>query len=91
MHVRVLRASVLALLCVSCGGGSGGYGGGSSSSTPTTPAPTTPSNAITITITGNKGETVVLAQPGDVSDWSNGGLEKRRLDHAPDRHSGSWH
>ncbi len=76
MHVRVLRASVLALLCVSCGGGSGGYGGGSSSSTPTTPAPTTPSNAITITITGNKGEQSFSPNPamcatGQTVVWKN--------------------
>ncbi|MBW8712765.1 MAG: hypothetical protein JF632_01620 [Acidobacteria bacterium] len=76
MHVRVLRASVLALLCVSCGGGSGGYGGGSSSPTPTTPAPTTPSNAITITITGNKGEQSFSPNPamcpaGQTVVWKN--------------------
>jgi len=75
MHVRVLRASVLALLCVSCGGGSGGYGGGSSS-TPTTPAPTTPANVVTITITGNKGEQSFLPNPamcptGQMVVWKN--------------------
>ncbi len=76
MHVRVLRASVLALLCASCGGGSGGYGGGSNSSTPTTPAPTTPANVITITITGNKGEQSFSPNPamcptGQTVVWKN--------------------
>jgi len=74
MHVRVLRASVLALLCASCGGGSGGYGGGSSSSTPTIPAPTTPANVITIT--GNKGEQSFSPNPamcptGQTVVWKN--------------------
>ena len=75
MYARVLRASILALLCVSCGGGSGGYGGGSSS-TPTTPSPPTPANAITITISGNKGEQSFSPNPamcatGQTVVWKN--------------------
>src|SRR6185436_12827268 len=55
MRVQLLGASLLAVLSVGCGGGSGGYGGGSS--TPTTPSTGGgTSNAITITITGQKGD-----------------------------------
>jgi plastocyanin len=77
MRVQVLRASLFALLCVSCGGGSGGYGGSSSTpSTPTTPSPATPANAITITITGNKGEQSFSPNPamcatGQTVVWKN--------------------
>jgi plastocyanin len=73
MRAQVLCASLLAVLCVSCGG-SGGYGG-SSSSTPTTPSPG-PANAITITISGNKGDQSFSPNPamcatGQMVVWKN--------------------
>ena len=75
MHARtLLQALVVMTLCVSCGG-SGGYGGGSSQ-TPTTPSTTTPSNVVTITITGVKGNLSFSPNPavcatGQMVVWKN--------------------
>jgi plastocyanin len=86
MRVQVLRASLIALLCVSCGGGSGGYGG--SSSTPTnptpTPTPTGTSNAITITISGNNGSQSFSPNPamcatGQTVIWKNADSTTHRI------------
>ncbi|MFL6280968.1 MAG: hypothetical protein ACJ731_12710 [Vicinamibacterales bacterium] len=61
MRFRMLRASLLAVLCASCGG-SGGYGGGAT--TPTTPSTGGSSNVTTITIAGQKGDQSFSPNPG---------------------------
>lgn len=83
MRVQLLSASLFAALCVGCGGGSGGYGGGSS--TPTTPSTGGgTSNAITIAISGNKGNQSFSPNPamcatGQTVVWKNNDTIPHRI------------
>jgi plastocyanin len=81
MRPQVLRASLLAMFCVSCGGSSG-YGGGST--TPTTPSTGGTANVTTITITGQKGDQSFTPNPamcatGQTVVWKNADTTVHRI------------
>ncbi|HTH02202.1 MAG TPA: hypothetical protein VL882_18135 [Vicinamibacterales bacterium] len=74
MRVQVFGAALLAVFCGGCGGGSGSYGGSSTPTTPSTGGGT--SNAITISISGNKGNQSFSPNPamcatGQTVVWKN--------------------
>jgi plastocyanin len=80
MRAQVLGASLLAVVCVGCGG-SGGYGG---STTPTTPSTGGTSNAITITIAGQRGDQSFTPNPamcatGQTVVWKNNDTTTHRI------------
>lgn len=82
MRARVVCASLLAALCVACGGGSGGYGGNTSP----TPTPSTggTSNITTVTITGQKGDQSFSPNPamcatGQMVVWKNADTTTHRI------------
>jgi plastocyanin len=80
MRAQVLGASLLAVVCVGCGG-SGGYGG---STTPTTPSTGGTSNAITITIAGQKGDqsftpNSAMCATGQTVVWKNNDTTTHRI------------